>query len=379
MHNFYFIPTTYIPNTAATNRAISYIKGFSELGIETTVIDFCPDEKMHCYSENHDHVVIKHYWQHYFLNIGSLKYFSLLLYYILFLINLKPGDIILIYSSANIWYWIKKIKPKVKVFLEHTENPEVVGIGGKFLTPSWDNYFKSLPKLDGLFVITTALKEYFVSKGVNPDKIHIANITVDPSRFDKVNKQPHNDRRIVYCGTASNNKDGVDQLIKSFAIVASKYEDVKLFILGPVPKNDEAGNLKLIKDLQLEKRIVLTGMIAAKDMPQKLIDADILALDRPNNVQAKYGFATKMGEYLLSKNPVVVSRVGDFDLFLSDKESAVFAVPDNCESFAKQLTWVLENKELGIAIGKKGFEVAMKHFSYIEVVKSISLTMGLIQ
>lgn len=377
MHKFYFIPTTYIPNTAATNRAISYIKGFSELGIETTVVDFCPDEQMHCYSESHDHVVIKHYWKHFFLNIGPLKYISLLLYYLLFLFNLKPGDTILIYSSANIWYWIKRIKPKVRIFLEHTENPEVVGIGGKFLTPSWDNYFNSLPKLDGIFVITTALKDYFINKGVEPERIHIANITVDPSRFANVTKQPHSERRIVYCGTASNNKDGVDQLIKSFALVASKYEDVKLYILGPVPKNDEVGNLKLIKDLQLEERIVLTGMISAKDMPQHLVNADILALDRPNNIQAKYGFATKMGEYLLSKNPVVLTRVGDFDLFLSDKESAVFAEPDNCESFAKCLSWVLDNEGKSIIIGEKGRDVAMRYFSYTKVVNSVCSAIGL--
>lgn len=38
MSKFYFIPTTYEPNTAATNRSLAYIKGFSELGIKPTVV-----------------------------------------------------------------------------------------------------------------------------------------------------------------------------------------------------------------------------------------------------------------------------------------------------------------------------------------------------
>lgn len=368
---FYFIPTTYLPNTAASNRAISFIKGFSKLGIDTTVIDFSPDADKHCYSEKHAHITYRHYWKRFYLNAVPFKYICLLIYYLSFLFGLRRGDKILIYSSANIWYWIKRIKPNVKIYLEHTENPEVVGIGGKFLTPSWKNYFKSLPKLDGIFVITTALRDYFVNKGVSPEKIHIANITVDPARFENLLKQPHTEKWITYCGNASNNKDGVDQLIKSFAIVARKHEAVKLFILGPVPNNDKTGNLQLIKDLQLEERVVLTGIINSKEMPQYLVNADILALDRPDNTQARYGFATKMGEYLLSKNPVVVTRVGDFDLFLSDKENAVLTEPDNCEKFAEGLLWVLDNIEKGESIGRNGYDVAMKNFSYIEVVKKI--------
>ena len=374
---FYFIPTTYLPNTAASNRAISFIKGFSELGIDTIVVDFSPDSEKHCYSEKHVHIKYRHYWKHFYIDMGPFKYICFLIYFLLFISSLKRGDTVLIYSSANIWYWIKRIKPKVKVYLEHTENPEVVGIGGKFLTPSWKNYFKSLPHLDGIFVITTALRDYFISKGVSPDKIYIANITVDPARFEQIRKQPHVERRITYCGTASNNKDGVDQLIKSFALVAEKYSDVKLYIIGPIPKSDESDNLKLINDLHLNDRVVLTGMISAREMPQQLVNSDILALDRPDNMQARFGFATKIGEYLLSKNPVVVTKVGDFGLFLIDKESAVLAEPDNCCKFAESLLWVLDNKERGELIGKNGYDVAMKSFSYKEVVKKICSVVGL--
>ena len=153
--------------------------------------------------------------------------------------------------------------------------------------------------------------------------------------------------------------------------------NIKLYIIGVIPKNDEAGNLALIKTLGLENKIALTGEVQAADMPQLLKNAEALVLDRPNNTQAKCGFATKMGEYLLTKNPVIVTEVGDFNLFLAHKESVVFAEPDNINDFAEKVIWVLENKELATKIGEEGYNVAMKYFTYESVVKKIIKQMSL--
>ena len=72
-------------------------------------------------------------------------------------------------------------------------------------------YLTSLRNVDGLFVISSALKDYFTRIGVRDDKIHIINMMVDASRFDEVIKSEKKERYIAYCGTATNNKDGVEQ------------------------------------------------------------------------------------------------------------------------------------------------------------------------
>lgn len=364
MSKFYFIPTTYQPNTAATNRAVSFIRGFSELGVKTHVVYFEPNEGRDTLPGVYENVEFTYYWKRFYWGNKIAKYFFLLSYYIRFLTKLRKGDVVLCYSQANIWNLILKWRKGIRIFVEHTEHPEVVGIGGKFLTPSWENYYKGLQRIDGLFVITTALKQYFVEKGVDAEKIHIANIVVDTQRFDGLKKEPFKMPYIAYCGTASNNKDGVDQLIKAFAIVSRNHAEVQLHIAGNVPKNDEAGNLKLIKDFGLEEKVVLRGVISADKMPQFLKNAEVLALDRPGNIQAKFGFATKMGEYLMTGNPVVLTDVGDFKLFLKDKVSAVFSPPDNINAFAGCLMWVLENLEESKAIGQEGRRVAIQEFSY---------------
>ena len=104
-------------------------------------------------------------------------------------------------------------------------------------------------------------------------------------------------------------------------------------------------------------------MVSSSDMPQMLKDAIILALDRPDNLQAKYGFPTKLVEYLLTGNPVVVTRVGDIPRFIENGVSGMVAEPSNPEDFASKICWLLENKERARAIGEQGKKVAMGCFN----------------
>ena len=108
--------------------------------------------------------------------------------------------------------------------------------------------------------------------------------------------------------------------------------------------------------------MVFTGPIPREQMPLMLKNAEALVLARPDNIQAKYGFPTKLGEYLLSGNPVVVTRVGDIPQFLKDGESAYVAEPGNVEEIALKIIEALTSHEAP-KIGLRGAEVAMREFN----------------
>ena len=202
-------------------------------------------------------------------------------------------------------------------------------------------------------------------------------MTVDPTRFYGLEKEQVPDY-IAYCGTASNNKDGVDELIKAFAIVHKTHPTIKLYIIGASPsKADVAGNQKLIKDLGILDFVILTGKIPAHQMPQMLKNAKVLALDRPKNIQADFGFPTKLGEYLLTGNPVVVTKVGTIPDFLEDGVSALMAEERNPDGFAAKICWALEHPEEAAIIGREGAKIAMRFFNaQIEGNKMFDLMFG---
>ena len=57
-------------------------------------------------------------------------------------------------------------------------------------------------------------------------------------------------------------------------------------------------------------------------MPKYLCNAKLLALARPDSIQAQGGFPTKLGEYLATGRPVVVTKVGEIPDYLEDGVNA---------------------------------------------------------
>ena len=182
-------------------------------------------------------------------------------------------------------------------------------------------------------------------------------MTVDMQRFN-INIEREN--LITYIGNKSYYKDGVEILVKSFLIIANFYPDWKLIIIG------DSGNDNMIKQLAinagLEKRIILMGNVHRDKVPELLCRSKILALARPNNLQAEGGFPTKLGEYLSTGNLVIVTAVGDIPLYLKDNESALIAQPGDIESFADKIKYAIENYENLNNVRKSGYNVCVKNF-----------------
>lgn len=361
---FYFITRTYSPNTAPINRVMGWARGLSTCGVDTEFVFFSPSDHFDKVSEEYPHIKFTYMWDRFYIRNQYLKFFSLFLYVTSFVLKLKRGDCVYVYACPDILKWVLKRK-HIHVYNEITEHPDVSLCGSRFSKPSTQKFIKDCQELDGLFVISDNLKTYFSSKGIEESKIHVLNMTVDATRFDGLTKQK-SERYIAYCGNASNNKDGVDQLIKAFAIISQNHPDVKLYIIGPKPNHpNDFPNLALANELGIANKVVFTGIVNSKDIPQLLKNAEICALDRPDNIQAKYGFPTKLGEYLLTENPVVITDVGNIPQFLHDEVSALVAKPNDPESFAAKMNWVLDNPDKAKCIGIEGAKVARRDFNCV--------------
>lgn len=360
---FYILQYSYNPNTASCNRMQGLYKTLDRLGLKTTVVFFAPNSAYSKIDEKYKHVQFKYLYNNIIPYKKFLKKWMVSSSLRKFVKILKPKDIVYTYQISELTRICLSV-PGIKVYAEMTEHPNACCVADPSIHLNEKDFNQCVKSLNGLFVISKQLKEFFVGLGIDSSKVEIINMTVDPSRFLNVHKQVEKERYIAYCGTASNTKDGVDELIKAFAIVAKDVPDVYLYIIGKTPKKSERfGNLELVKRLGIEERVRFTGGIPSTDIPQILKDAEILALDRPSNLQAKYGFPTKLGEYLLTENVVVVTSVGDIPLFLKDGKSALIAKPSDSIDFANKLIWALKNKHEAKIIGMEGCRVAKYCFN----------------
>lgn len=274
------------------------------------------------------------------------------------------SDSIILFDGAPVYSFLFN-KKKFNVFSEITEIPffgQKPTLYMRIL--EWFRSFGS-KHFSGIMVISNSLKKHYESKGY--PKIEVINMFVDLSRFEDLNKTiGHTTKYIGYCGRISTYKDGVHDLIKAFSVFSKLYPQYQLMLMGGFENADVEKQLKQqIKDENIEGKVVFTGVIDATTLPQMLFDAEILALARPNNRQAQYGFPTKLGEYLATGNPVVATKVGDIPEFLHNGCNAYLAEPDNYISFASSLIKCANNEELSRQIGKNGKKLAFSEFSSV--------------
>ena len=107
-------------------------------------------------------------------------------------------------------------------------------------------------------------------------------------------------------------------------------------------------------------------MVARNDLPMYLAQASILVLARPSSRQSEAGFPTKLGEYLATGKPVLVTRTGEIGSYLVDNFNVFFAPPDDISAFAERIRYILQNPEEASAVGRHGQEAALRFFDYRE-------------
>lgn len=352
---------TYSPNIAEINRTMAYIRNCSKLSCRVNVFFLWPSN--YRVLEELPFVTFHYIEDEFtFTRFRIINVILQKIYLRFFRSNFKSGDIIYIYGQPEVLHCMSRRKD-LHIYNEITEHPLAIGYRNPLTSVSWSTYYRDCSRIEGMFVISKELKSFFVSQGVQYNRIHIINMIVDPDRFAGLLKQP-SEPYIVYCGVVYNNKDGVDNLIKAFSIVSMKYPTYKLYIVGPIPnETDNSVIFNLIKEYNLIDKVILTGQIPTTQMPQILINATICALARPSGLRAQAGFPTKLGEYLLSHNPVVVTDVGDISDFLIDRESAIIVPPDDVNLFAEGLLWLIEHPNEASKISNSGYQVAIRDFN----------------
>ncbi len=361
MQRIVFIIRRYSPGQAWTNRLLAYAKGFAEQKARVVICFLITDNQRTPYEINIKGVEVVNLWESdnfIFRQHRALSYIR----------NkrrikdvLQDGDVC--FMSDGSGSYIKDVLSSgknVKIAFEATEHPQVLMSDNSKV----EHYLRSLAKVDILYVISHSLKNYFINKGVCNNKIHIINMFVDTDRFKSV-KKTSEEKNIAYCGAISYDKDGVDVLIKAFEIFHSKHMEYKLYIYGSfINKETESKLLELRQKCNLDNSVIFTGPIPFSEMPQRLVNASVLALARPNNLQSANGFPTKLGEYLTTGNPVVVTNVGEIPLFIHDGVNGYLSEPDSPECFAKKLEEAVLPSHDTLRVGSMGKQLSDKEFNY---------------
>lgn len=374
-HCIYIVTDAPIPiGFAPTNRILSYAIGFQKLGVFCKILIIKKTEKKdqilnQLTSDCFSGIEFQYLARTTIISDSFLKrridnfvsFFNLLKYAIF---NFNKKTPVIYYSSLLIPLLIIKVVSifnKFKLFKEESEHPSVYYSKYRIFSPFVLKYLH-YSLFDGLLLMTSNLIDYFNKEISFIEKLHVP-MTVNLDRFT-LKKVEQEKFTITYCGSLNNNKDGIDILLKAYKIFFVEYPNSILLLIGQA----ESVSYQLwcndfVVENGLTNNIVFVGKTPSTRIPSLLINSDVLVLSRPASIQAEHGFPTKLGEYLATGNPVVVTNVGDISKYLIDMDSAFIAEPDNYISVYEKLKFIICNPECANRIGLKGKDIAIQNFN----------------
>ena len=236
--------------------------------------------------------------------------------------------------------------------------------------PKWKKvlYKHILKREDSLIFMTDKLNNFFNSELKKP--YHILPTITDTSRFD-IEVTPCDKKYMCYMGNMELSKDNVDNIIRAFALISDKHKDLDFYLYGAPSPKDKAIIEGVIKECKMENRVFIKGRVPATEVPKILLGAYVLVSSQPDTKRAEGGFPTKLGEYMATGVPTILTDVGEISQYVKDGVHVHIVPPENPELYAKKLDWMLNNYDKSLEIAKNAKEYLYNTFDYRKVTKDI--------
>lgn len=380
---------TYPDGMARTYRIHCYAKSVLEAGGEILVVSTKAQKKLagksFFFEGLKEGVPFKILWNKGKIKNNILSYFwaqlnsYVLVFYLIF--NYRKFDTVWLYGMRIlprlILTFILKILDR-KVVLELNEYP--YSMEGNMLTRKipWLNKLMAMltwklviPRFNGITSISQNLSKKVYS--IN-DRIPVIEVPIlidsKNNSYKSLNSNFKKEKYIFHAGSLNPTKDGIIKVFEAYCIAAKKLResdiDLKFYLTNKKTQKDIWKPIEQVLESNgLMDNLKITGYLSYDDLFNYLGGAECLVINKPKNLQNKYNFPTKLGDYLLSKTPVIIGAENiEVNKFIFHNENGIVTSPDDSQAMAEAIVKLCLNRELAKQIGQRGFDTAIKHFSY---------------
>ncbi len=236
-------------------------------------------------------------------------------------------------------------------------------------------------RFDYILVISKLLMQYCTSIGVKKERVLYYPLTASKWKGQIIHPKTKN--YFFYSGfnkttrsKHSYEKDDPKTLFKAFSGLSEKYPNVKLIVAGQMDPSLQ----KLAVEFNISEKTLFTGKISDEEYHGYLYNGSALVIPRPDTPKSDASVPFRLGEFLLTGNPVIVARTGDLDSILTDGEHLFFYSPGNVSDLQTKLELIMNDPNFSKTIGEKGKLKAGEIFELksvtFELMKKINQTLG---
>ncbi|MBR81554.1 MAG: glycosyl transferase family 1 [Acidimicrobiaceae bacterium] len=215
---------------------------------------------------------------------------------------------------------------------------------------------RKLPRI--LTVSSNSYDDIIADYGVDPERLHIVHVGVDPQQFrpiDNVNVVPG---RLMTTASADVAMKGLAFLLEALAKLRAKDDSIHLVVIGK-PKYDSKAT-QLIKELNLAESIEFVSGVTDQRIVELYNEAEVAIV--PSLYE---GFSLPAIEAMSCGVPLVATTGGALpEVVGADGVTALQVPPGDSDALAQKIRWALEQTNLRSVVGAAGRERVIQNFSW---------------
>lgn len=265
----------------------------------------------------------------------------------------------------------KKVVLEVNEYPYATEGSKITRLPGVSKVLTTFTLRAIFPLAHGIVVISKALEEVAATYSPKAKRLRIPILAerLPSSPTDRGVQQE--DVYIFHAGSLSEQKDGILAVFEAFARAHHRLYDLhgirlKFYLTNSITQPQTWQSIETILARHaLQDDVVITGFCEEEKLERLIGGALALIINKPDHVQNRYNFPTKLGVYLASGRPVIFAGSGlEANHYLQYEENAIVVASDDSEQMAAAVVRCYREPEFAEKIGKRGAETVEQHFYY---------------
>ncbi|QCE33429.1 glycosyltransferase [Acetobacteraceae bacterium] len=235
----------------------------------------------------------------------------------------------------------------------------------RFLTsPVWFPYpflKKSLAKKGAIFLCPSRfIKKRVLEMGFPKERTILHHVGINLTEFSL--RSPEREENYLLHVARLVPVKGTSILIKALSLLSERHKHIKLVLIGEgdLRKKLEA----LAEELSLSNRVIFMGSCThdvVKDYTSRAMISILPSIPTADGREEGLGLA--LVEASACGVPVIGSRSGGIPETMDEGETGFLVPPADPHALAEKITYLLDNKELRIEMGKAGRKFVEREFS----------------
>ncbi len=215
---------------------------------------------------------------------------------------------------------------------------------------------KKLPRI--LTVSSNSYNDIVKDHGVDPERLHIVHVGVDPKQFRPLTDVDVVPGRLMTTASADVAMKGLAFLLEALAKLRAEDDTIHLVVIGK-PKYDSKAT-QLIKELDLSRSIEFVTGVSDQRIVELYNQAQLAVV--PSLYE---GFSLPAIEAMSCGVPLIATTGGALpEVVGDDGVTALQVPPGNSEALSAKIKWALAEKDLRSTIGAAGRERVIQNFSW---------------